>query len=109
MGRALFLAAVLLAALPGAAFGAELRAGVGEVDASWHVGSGAGQHASTGSFVDQHGFDPGVHSYHFSRSYGVQSRLKIRAIVVENPGGQRVAILKNDLYIPQDLLYRRTA
>src|SRR5687767_10236534 len=100
---------MLLAALPGAASAADLKAGVGEVDASWHVGAGAGQHASAGTFVDQHGYDPGVHSYHFARSYGVQSRLKIRAIVVEGPGGERVAIVKNDLYIPQDLLYRRTA
>ena len=65
---------------------ADIAAGVGEVDASWHVGSGAGQHASAGSFVDQHGFDPSVHSYHFARSYGLQSRLKVRAIVVEGPG-----------------------
>ena len=100
---------LVIAALPGAASAAGLKAGVGEVDASWHVGAGAGQHASTGTFVDQHGFDPGVHSYHFSRSYGLQSRLKVRAIVVEGPGGERVAIVKNDLYIPQDLLYRRTA
>ncbi len=109
MGRVLCVFLLILVALPGAAHAGELKAGVGEVDASWHVGSGAGQHASTGSFVDQHGFDPGVHSYHFARSYGVQSRLKIRAIVVEGPSGERVAIVKNDLYIPQDLLYRRTA
>jgi hypothetical protein len=110
VGRALLAVVVLLlAALPGSASAADMRAGVGEVDASWHVGSGAGQHASAGSFVDQHGFDPGVHSYHFARSYGLHSRLKVRAIVVEGPGGERVAIVKNDLYIPQDLLYRRTA
>ena len=110
MGRLVLCIAVLAAGLvlPPAA-SAALKAGVGEADASWHVGSGAGQHASAGSFVDQHGFDPGVHSYHFSRSYGVQSRLKVRAIVVEGPDGERVAIVKNDLYIPQDLLYRRTA
>ncbi|MGH2978392.1 MAG: hypothetical protein ACRDLQ_01985, partial [Solirubrobacterales bacterium] len=28
---------------------------------------------------------------------------------VEGPDGRRVALVKNDLYIPQDLLYRRTA
>ena len=109
MGRALCIAALVLAALPGAAHAAELKAGVGETDASWHVGAGAGQYASDGIFVDQHGFDPSVHSYRRSRSYGLQSRLKVRAIVVEGPDGQRVAIVKNDLYIPQDLLYRRTA
>ncbi|HYH60185.1 MAG TPA: neutral/alkaline non-lysosomal ceramidase N-terminal domain-containing protein [Thermoleophilaceae bacterium] len=112
MGRVslAFLIAVLGAALaPAGAAAAGLQAGVAQVDASWHVGSGAGQYASTGSFVDQHGFDPSVHSYHFRRSYGLHSRLKVRALVVEGPDGTRAAIVKNDLYIPQDLLYRRTA
>ena len=110
MGRALAILTVAATALaaPGAA-SATLKAGVGEVDASWHVGAGAGQYASTGSFVDQHGFDPSVHSYHFRRSYGLHSRLKVRALVVQGPDGTRAAIVKNDLYIPQDLLYRRTA
>jgi hypothetical protein len=39
----------------------------------------------------------------------VQSRLQARAIVIEGADGKRVAIVKNDLYIPQDLLWRRTA
>jgi hypothetical protein len=39
----------------------------------------------------------------------VQSRLSARAIVVEGAGGKRFALVKNDLYIPQDLLWRRTA
>ena len=29
--------------------------------------------------------------------------------MVEGPDGKRIALVKNDLYIPQDLLYRRTA
>ena len=33
----------------------------------------------------------------------------MRALVVEGPDGKRIAIVKNDLYIPQDVLYRRTA
>ncbi|MDQ1616736.1 MAG: hypothetical protein QOJ60_2675, partial [Actinomycetota bacterium] len=36
-------------------------------------------------------------------------RLSARALVVEGGDGKRVALVKNDLYIPQDLLYRRTA
>ena len=111
MGRPLALCILVLAGslvLP-AASSAALRAGVAEVDASWHVGAGAGQYASTGSFVDPDGFDPSVHSYHFKRSYGLQSRLKVRAIVIEGPDGTRTAIVKQDLYLPQDLLYRRTA
>jgi hypothetical protein len=53
--------------------------------------------------------DPGTHSYRRSASYGIQSRLSARAVVVEGADGKRIAIVKNDLYIPQDLVYRRTA
>ena len=42
-------------------------------------------------------------------SYGIQSRLQVRALVVEGADGKRIALVKNDLYIPQDLLWRRTA
>ncbi|MGH2950802.1 MAG: hypothetical protein ACRDKX_02010, partial [Solirubrobacterales bacterium] len=42
-------------------------------------------------------------------SYGIQSRLQVRALVVEGPNGKRIAIAKTDLYIPHDLLYRRAA
>src|SRR4029453_12183763 len=35
--------------------------------------------------------------------YGVQSRLEARALVVEEAGGRRLAGVKKDLYIPQDL------
>src|SRR5918994_3128230 len=52
-------------------------------------------------------FDPTAHSVRRKISYGIQSRLSVRALVVEGPDGERVAILKNDLYIPQDLVYRR--
>ncbi len=88
---------------------AELKAGAAAVDASWHVGASAGQYATDGTFVGAHGVDPTPHSYRREASYGIQSRLQARALVVEGPGGQRVALVKNDLYIPQDLLYRRTA
>jgi hypothetical protein len=96
-----------IAATPAA--GGEVRAGVAAVDASWHVGASAGQYATDGSFVGAHGVDPTTHSYRKNASYGIQSRLSTRALVVEGADGARIALVKNDLYIPQDLLYRRTA
>jgi hypothetical protein len=104
------IAGLALLALPAAA-GAEIRAGAATVDASWHVGASAGQYASDGTFVEpaEGTYDPTVHSYRRRASYGIQSRLQARALVVEGPDGQRVALVKNDLYIPQDLLWRRTA
>jgi hypothetical protein len=91
------------------AAGGKVRAGAAAVDASWHVGASAGQYATDGSFVGAHGVDPTTHSYRKSASYGIQSRLSARALVVEGADGNRIALVKNDLYIPQDLLYRRTA
>jgi hypothetical protein len=84
-----------------------VRAGVAAVDATWHVGASAGQHASTAP--GDHGVDPSVHSVKNAPSYGVQSRLDNRALVIEGRGGNRFAVVKTDLYIPQDLLYRRAA
>lgn len=120
------VAAVLVAALlgPGAAGPADavgpppqvrapgleravVRAGVARVDASWHVGASAGQYASDGTSVGDHGVDPSLHSTRRSSSYGVQSRSDVRALVVEGADGERVAIVANDLYIPQDLVNRR--
>jgi hypothetical protein len=96
--------------MPALAHG-EVRAGAAAVDASWHVGASAGQYASDGSFVDpaSGNYDPTVHSYRRAPSYGIQSRLSARALVVEGPNGERFALVKNDSYIPQDLIYRRTA
>ena len=96
-----------LAFAPGAH--AAVRAGAAEVDASWHVGASAGQYASDGSFVSDHGVDPNSHSYRRASSYGRQSELKVRAIVVQGADGRKVAVVKNDLYLPSDLLHRRTA
>ena len=96
-----------VAATPAA--GGQVRAGAAAVDASWHVGASAGQYATDGSFVGAHGMDPTTHSYRKNASYGIQSRLSARALVVEGAEGTRIALVKNDLYIPQDLLYRRTA
>ncbi len=87
----------------------QLMAGAAKVDASWHVGASAGQYADNGTFVGVHGVDPGLHATRKNASYGIQSRLEARALVIEGDNGEKVAIVKNDLYIPQDLLYRRTA
>ena len=109
----LFAVAAAVAALvaPGsaAAQSGNVRAGVASVDASWHVGASTGQYASDGTLVDHDDgtFDPTAHSVRRKSSYGIQSRLSVRALVVEGPDGERVAILKNDFYIPQDLVYRR--
>src|SRR5918996_2491285 len=105
------VAAVAALVAPAAAHAqaGQVRAGVASVDASWHVGASAGQYASDGTFVDHDSgtFDPTAHSVRRKSSYGIQSRLSVRALVVEGPDGTRLAILKNDLYIPQDLVYRR--
>ncbi len=110
MGRKIRTAiwlAVLAALVPATAH-AGVRAGVGEVDGSWHVGASAGQYA--GSAGDSHApFNPTAESITKSPSYGRQSALKIRAIVVEGPDGKRVALVKHDLYLTQDGLHRRTA
>jgi hypothetical protein len=103
------LVAGLALALAPAASHAAVRAGAAEVDASWHVGASAGQYASDGTFVSDHGVDPNSHSYRRASSYGRQSELKVRAIVVQGADGRKVAIVKNDLYLPGDLLHRRTA
>lgn len=113
-------------------------AGVGIVDATWHVGASAGQYAGDRpcdvtvvlDFDPQRvadrcagpeaqstiaKFDQGNLSTRRVPSYGIQSRLSARALVVDGPDPtdpstrNRVAIVKNDLYIPQDLLWRRTA
>jgi hypothetical protein len=109
-GRAMgaLSAAVFALVLPAAAQ-ADVKAGAAAVDATWHVGASAGQYASDGAFVGVHGVDPHTHQTRRAASYGVQSRLQVRALVVEGPDGTRIAVVKNDLYIPQDLLYRRTA
>src|SRR3954454_2362542 len=105
-------AAIAVVALlaPAAAQAGQVRAGVAAVDASWHVGASAGQYASDGSFVStDQGIDPTTHSTRRASSYGIQSRLSARALVTQGSNGRRVALVKYDLYIPEDLLYRRVA
>ncbi len=103
----LTLAATLAA--PAAASAGQVRAGAAAVDTSWHVGASAGQYASDGTPVDPANgtYNPTAESTRRSPSYGMQSRLQVRALVIEGPDGTRTAIVKNDNYIPQDLVYRR--
>src|ERR671925_245368 len=108
-GVLITLAVLALGAGRGVAAVAQVKAGAASVDASWHVGASAGQYATDGTFIGDHGVDPTGHTTRRAASYGIQSRLNARAIVVEGSNGQRIALVKNDLYIPQDLLYRRTA
>ena len=84
-----------------------MKAGFGEADATWNVGVSAGQYAEDGNDDYEESMDPHVHHVKQVKSYGVQSRLFIRAIVVEGCNGERVALVKNDNYLAQDMLQRR--
>jgi hypothetical protein len=85
----------------------QLLAGAATVDATWHVGASAGQYASTASVQGE--WDPNVQSVKNASSYGVASRLSVRAIVLANPGGYPVALVKDDNYLSQDMVIRRAA
>ncbi len=93
--------------------GTGLRVGVATVDATWRVGAGSGQYAEKDPFpvrLASGGYvDPFHHSTLQRPSYGVQSRLDYRALVIEGSDGNRVALVKSDSYLAQDLLTRRAA
>ena len=113
MRRSIVAVLLLIASLPSIARSespSQVRAGYGVADATWHVGAGSGQyadkdpnlaHLATGGEVD-----PYNHSWTQSHSYGVQSRLSIRAIVVEGSDGKRMAFVKMDNYLAADALSR---
>src|SRR5947208_2232924 len=86
----------------------QVMAGVGVVDGTYHVGSSAGQYASTrdGGYGD---VDPHAQQVKNQASYGVQSRESVRALVIRGGDGKIVALVSDDHYIPQDALWRRTA
>ncbi len=87
-----------------------VRAGVGVADATWHVGASAGQYTDIRDVPGELAggdVDPHAHSTWKQKSYGVQSRLTIRAIVVEGNNGERIALVKSDNYLAQDHLLRR--
>lgn len=86
------------------------KAGVAVVDASWHFGASAGQFAATGTGIDEgRGFDPYTHSTRKVGSDILGTRITTRALVVEGSNAKRIAIVANDLYLPNDLLRRRVA
>lgn len=90
---------------PGQAF-----AGVAVRDASWHLGASAGQFSASGAGIARDaGFDPYGHSVRKVGSDILGTRVTTRALVVQGGNGRRVAIVSNDLYLPQDLLHRRVA
>ena len=86
-----------------------LCAGVGIADATWHVGAGSGQHAGTndGSALTGGDVDPHNHATKAENSYGVASRLTMRALVVQGSNGKRIVLLKSDSYLAQNMLLRR--
>src|SRR5689334_3994847 len=100
---------VTLLAVPATANAkSNVQAGAAVVDGTYHVGSSAGQYASTrdGGYGD---VDPHAQQVKNQASYGVQSREKVRALVVKGGDGNLIAMVSDDHYIPQDALWRRTA
>src|SRR3954454_1740782 len=88
--------------------GPHVQAGAAIVDGTYHVGSSAGQYASTrdGGYGD---VDPHAQSVKNKASYGVQSRESVRALVIKGADGKYAALVSDDHYIPQDALFKRTA
>ncbi|MDT7550999.1 MAG: hypothetical protein QOE84_3393, partial [Actinomycetota bacterium] len=84
-----------------------LRAGAAVVDDTWHVGASAGQYASSADISTE--WDPNVQSVKNAPSYGVASRMSVRSLVLQSGGTPPVAIVKQDLYLAQDLVVRRAA
>ena len=90
--------------------GGGLRAGVAVVDMTPDVGYCAGQYCDTTTLFEGLAggdIDPYLHAKAKRTSTGVQSRLSARALVIEGGDGQRIALLKTDNYLAQDLLLRR--
>src|SRR5437588_790812 len=85
-----------------------VRAGAAVVDGTYHVGSSAGQYASTrdGGYGD---VDPHAQQVKNQASYGIQSRETVRALVVRGTDGKYVALVSDNHYIRQDPLWRRPA
>ena len=85
-----------------------VRAGAAKLDGTYHVGSSAGQYASTrdGGYGD---YDPHAQQVKNMASYGVQSRESVRALVIKGADGSYAALVSDDHYIPQDALFKRTA
>src|SRR3954466_5844536 len=102
------IAAICALAPAAAQADGQVRAGAAVLDGTYHVGSSAGQYASTrdGGYGD---VDPHAQQVKNQASYGVQSRESVRALVVRGGDGRYVTMVSDDHYIPQDALWRRTA
>jgi hypothetical protein len=87
--------------------GGVARAGVASVDASWHLGASGGQFSDTGFPVGPDMVDPHLHATRKQPTQEIASRILTRALLVEGADGHRVAVVANDLYLPNDLLNRR--
>lgn len=96
--------------LSGSGNGDMARAGVGVVDMTPDVGYCAGQYCDISNLpegLSGDSIDPFLTHKSKHASYGVQSRLSARALVVEGVNGKRVALIKTDNYLAQDALLRR--
>lgn len=85
------------------------RAGVAAKEASWHIGASGGQFAESEPPFSEEAIDPHLHSTKKRPSYGLGSKSTVRALVVDDGAGDKVAIVSHDLYLPNDLLTRRIA
>ena len=97
--------------------GTVVRAGYGETDNTWHVGAGAGQYSKkwpencedpSACDPTSKPTDPHSHATTQTNSYGVQSRLSFRTIVVDD-GTDQAAFVKSDNYLAMDALARRVS
>lgn len=112
IGAAFPLAPVAVSAQEAPTCADRVCAGYGEADATWRVGAGAGQYTAKNpdnavNALTEGDVDPSAHSVAQQDSYGVQSRLSYRAIVVQDASGDQVAYVKSDNYLAQDYLSRR--
>lgn len=89
--------------------GGALKAGVGSADVSWHLGASGGQFAATEPPFGPDFVDPYFHATKKRPADALYSRILTRALVVEGSDGERVAVIGNDLYLPNDILNRRVA
>ena len=103
MRRLWVVVALALPTLLPAAAQAQTRAGVAVVDATWHVGASAGQFTEDTGPLGAEGVDPYLHSGKKRISDGVALRTSTRALVLADRQVDRVAVVSNDLYLPQDL------
>lgn len=87
--------------------GGTLKAGVGVVDDTWHVGASAGQYSHEADPSAE--WDGNFHSVKNLPSYGVASRLSVRSLVLQSAAAPPVALVKTDMYLAQDLVVRRAA